>query len=257
VDRVILAMQPEGFISLPQRTDHEEDDDCPGQETFLTDLTARWQTSWNASKEQKLLFLLNRIPKSLDRRWADHRRRNEKDELAPPTESEPHDAIQWLLVHFQVECVLCPSIEMIQSAVHKMTRATCEAPQSRQASELECVKKMKTQAVTSDDLLDRAKDAWSRQLQQVPRLSEVMARNVVRHCPTALSLWQAHQEGDEGRNAALLADILNGATRQIKLSEALCRFVTCENPKDMIFRHGPLSSSNCSRRECVESLRSI
>jgi hypothetical protein len=30
VDRVILAMQPEGFISLPQRTDHEEDDDYPG-----------------------------------------------------------------------------------------------------------------------------------------------------------------------------------------------------------------------------------
>jgi hypothetical protein len=101
---------------------------------------------------------------------------------------------------------------------------------------LECVKKTKTQqAVTSDDLLDRAKDAWLRQLQQVPRLSEVMARNVVRHCPTALSLWQAYQEGNEGRNAALLADILNGTTRQIKLSEALHRFMTCENPKDMIF----------------------
>jgi hypothetical protein len=100
---------------------------------------------------------------------------------------------------------------------------------------LECVKKIKTQAVTSDDLLDRAKDAWLRQLQQVSRLSEVMARNVVRHCPTALSLWQAYQEGDEGRNAALLADILNGATRQMKLSEALYRFMTCENPKDIIF----------------------
>jgi hypothetical protein len=128
VDRVILVMQPEDFIPLLQRTDHEEDDDYPGLETFLTDLIARWQASWNTSKEQKLIFLLNRIPELLDRRWADHRRRNEKDELAPPTESELHDAIQWLLVHFQVECVLCPSIEMIQSAVHKMTRAACEAP---------------------------------------------------------------------------------------------------------------------------------
>jgi hypothetical protein len=109
VDRVIVVMQPEDFISLPQRTDHEEDN-CPGWETFLTDLTARWQASWNASKEQKLLFLLNRIPELLDRRWVDHRRRNEKDELAPPTESEPHDAIQWLLVHFQVECACALSL---------------------------------------------------------------------------------------------------------------------------------------------------
>jgi hypothetical protein len=68
-----------------------------------------------------------------------------------------------------------------------------------------------------------------------PIAASALARNVVRHCPTALSLWQAYQEGDEGQNAALLADILNGATRQIKLSEALCRFMTCENPKDMIF----------------------
>jgi hypothetical protein len=110
VDRVILAMQPEDFIPLPQRTDHEEDDDCPGLETFLTDLIARWQASWNASKEQKLLFLLNSIPESLDRGWADHRRRNEKDELAPPTECEPHDAIQWLLVYFQVECACALSL---------------------------------------------------------------------------------------------------------------------------------------------------
>lgn len=235
VDRVILVMQPEDFIPLLQRTDHEEDDDYPGLEIFLTELIAQWQASWNTSKEPKLLLLLHRIPESLDRQWVDHRRRNKKDELAPPTESELHDAIQWLLVHFQVECVLCPSIEMIQSTVHKMTRAICEAPYIHQVSELECIKKIKTQAVTSDDLLVRAKDTWLRQLQQVPRLSEVMARNVVRHYPTALSLWQAYQEGDEGRNAALLADILNGTSRQIKLSDALYRFMTCEKPKEMIF----------------------
>jgi crossover junction endonuclease EME1 len=235
VDRVILVMQPEDFIPLLQRTDHEEDDDYPGLETFLTDLIARWQASWNTSDQPKLLLLLHRIPESLDRQWIDHRRRNKKDELPPPTESELHDAIQWLLVQFQVGCVLCPSIEMIQSTVHKMTRAICEAPYSHQVSELECIKKIKTQAVTSDRPLDRAKDTWLRQLQQVPRLSEVMARNVVRHYPTALSLWQAYQEGDEGRNSALLADILTGTSRQIKLSEALYRFMTCENPKDMIF----------------------
>jgi hypothetical protein len=40
VDRVILVMRPEDFIPLLQQTGHEEDDDCPGLETFLTDLTA-------------------------------------------------------------------------------------------------------------------------------------------------------------------------------------------------------------------------
>jgi hypothetical protein len=243
VDRVIMVMQPEDFIPLLQRTDHEEDDDYPGLETFITDLIARWQASWNyTSKEPILLLLLHRISETLDRQWVDHRRRNKKDESPPPTESELHDAIQWLLVQFQVGCVLCPSIEMIQTTVHKMTRAICEAPYTRQVSELECIKKIKTQALTSDGPLDRAKDTWLRQLQQVPRLSEVMARNVVRHYPTALSLWQAYQqqhqqqqEGGEARNAALLADILSDTSRQIKLSEALYRFMTCENPKEMIF----------------------
>jgi DNA integrity scanning protein DisA with diadenylate cyclase activity len=144
------------------------------------------------------------------------------------------DALQWLLIQFQVECVHCPDIESIQANVHKLTRGLCEAPYANQVTELECIKKIK-QNPTADDPMNRARDAWLRQLQQIPRLSEAMAVNVVREYPTMQSLWQAYQEGDEAQNVALLADILRGTQRQAKLSEALYRFMTSTNPKEMCF----------------------
>ena len=101
------------------------------------------------------------------------------------------------MIHFQLDCVHhCPSLEWIQANIHKMSRGICEGVYANQVLELPCIKKIK-QGPNTDDLLDRAGDTWLRMLQQVPRISEAEARNIVQHYPTMQSLWQAYQECDE------------------------------------------------------------
>jgi hypothetical protein len=239
MDRIILILEPEEFIPLLRRTEHDEDDDYPALESWLTSLVSRWQTVWKTTKQPKFILLLHRIPEQLDRQWVEHRRNGRKNDPPPPTESELLDAIQWILIQFQVECVLCKSIEMIQSTVHKMTRAICEGPYKNQVSELECIKKIKTQSTNSDKPLDRARDTWLRQVQQVPRISEPMARNIVRHYPTAHSLFEAyhhHQEPANKENGPQLVSniISDSKRREAKLSEQIYRLMTSTNPSEML-----------------------
>jgi hypothetical protein len=251
LDRVICVLQSDDFIPLLQRADHDvdEDDDYPALGKWLTTLISRWQTVWQTTKYPRIVLLLHRIPEALDRHWVELRKRGQKGGESPATDAELHDAIQWILIQFQVECVLCNSIESIQTTVHKMTRALCEAPYVAQVSELECIKKIKMHIDQSSDSvapLERAQDTWLRQLQQVPSISETIARNVVKQYPTARSLWEAYQqrgggqgddfEDDDNANALLLADILsNNNSRQQKLSKALFRFVTSNDSDEMFF----------------------
>jgi hypothetical protein len=250
-DRVIFVLQSDEFIPLLRRAEHDldKDDDYPALGTWLTALISRWQTVWQTTKHPRIMLLLHRIPEALDRQWVELRKSGQKGGVSPATDAELHDAIQWILIQFQVECVLCNSIENIQTTVHKMTRALCEAPYVAQVSELECIKKIKMHIDPSSDSvthLERAKDTWLRQLQQVPFISDSIARNVVKHYPTARSLWEAYQQqgggqGDDfvdGGNAKalLLADILsNNNSRQHKLSKALFRFVTSNDSGEMFF----------------------
>jgi hypothetical protein len=229
-----LVLEPEDFIPLLQRTEHDEDNDYPALTTWLESLKSRWQHVWKTTKEPRIILMLHRIPEALDRQWIDHRRQTKNtDGPSPPTEWELQDAIQWLLVCYQVECIQSSTIESIQSNLEKLTRGLCEAPYANQVSELECVKKIK--ADCGDDRMSKARDTWLRQLQQMNGLSENMARNVIRHYPTLQSLWQAYQDGDDAENKALLAGILNeGKSRQVKLSNNVHRCLTSDNPKEML-----------------------
>ena len=235
IQHVAMLLQPPDFIPLLSRKEYEEDvDDYPALEAWLEDMIHCWQTAWKTPKRPKLLLVLQGIPEALDRLWVEYRRNQGAADQSPPTEAELQDAIQWLLIQFQVECVLSPSIEKTHSTIHKLTRALCEAPYVNQVSELECIKKIKTQIAGDDQPLERVQDTWLRQIQQFPRISEAMARNLVQHYPTALSLWQAYQNGDEGTNGCLVASILSGSCRQIKLSESFYRFITSTKPNDTL-----------------------
>ena len=238
LDRVIIILQPEDFIPLLQRSTDDLDDNYPALCGWLEDQTSRWKTAWRTDKQPKFLLLLHGIPEALDRHWVEHRRHGKKGS-PPPTDAELHDAIQWLLIEFQVECVMSTSVEEIQKTVHKMTRALAENPYGNQVSELECVKKIKTHIDSSESsatLLERASDTWFRQVQQIPRLSEQMASSLVARFPTVRSLWEAyHQQENYSDNACLLADCLSNSRRQMKLSEAVYLFLTSDSPNEMLF----------------------
>lgn len=231
---LVLVLEAEDFLPLLQRECHDVDDNYPALETYLTNLKAKWQQTWKTTKQPRVIFILHKVPETLDRQWVIHRRKNRNTSNSPPTEFELHDAMQWLLIQFQTECIHCPSYESVQANVHKLTRAICEGPYTKNVSELQCIKKIKSTLSGESTPFERARDTWLRQLQQMPRLSENHAYNVVQHYPTMKSLWEAYQHGDEATNSALVADILSETRREAKLSDHLYRCMTTTNPKEML-----------------------
>jgi hypothetical protein len=234
---VILLLEPEDFIPLVRKDIQDEDadyDDYPILKSWLDSLTKQWQSVWNTPKQPKFLILLHRVPEALDRIWINHNKKKKRNEPSPPRERDLEDAINWLTIHFQLDCVHCPSLESIQANIHKMSRGICEGVYADQVSELQCIKKIK-QGPNTDDPLNRARDTWLRMLQQVPRISETKARNIVQHYPTMQSLWQAYQDcDDEAENAGRLANVFDGKSQQMKVSETLYRFMTSENPNELL-----------------------
>ena len=238
LDRLILVLSPHDFIPLLRRSDHGEDEGYPALEAWLKDLFQRWQAVWRLSSAQnpKVLLLLQNVPEALDRQWVEHRRNKPKNEPSPPTEAELHDAINWLLIHYEVECLNCSSAELVQSTIHKMTRSLSAMKYKKQVTELECIKKIKAGVTADDNDFAVAKDTWLRQLQQIPSVSNAKALNVMERYPTAMSLWIAYQTGDEAENPHLLARILSGGKSQEKrLSERIYKLMTSQNPDEMIF----------------------
>ena len=161
---------------------------------------------------------------------------------------ELQDAMQWVLIQFQVESILCSSDEFLQSTVHKMTRGLADKPYIHQVTELECIKKIKQGCVVSNDPLEKARDLWLRQLQQVPGLSETKAQHLAEHFPTCQSLWQAYQwehyceqeeEYDKNKADARCSALLEykfsaDDKRYKKLSDSLYRVLTSNDPYEMI-----------------------
>jgi hypothetical protein len=234
---LILVIESDDFIPLLRRQDKDEDDDFPALEAWLVSIQSRWRQVWGLPKTAvpKILLLLRNLPDALDKKWIDHQRRH-RDEPSLPTQWELLDATQWLLVQFQVECTFCPTVDLIQMIVHKMTRALSDQPYVNQVTELECIKKIKQNAVSQSNPMQKARDVWLRQLQQIPGISETKAQNVVEVYPSCQSLWQAYQqEGGGGQNSTLLASTFSAGIRnEPKLSEAVYKVLTSNEPGEMI-----------------------
>lgn len=251
IQYLVVLFEPDNFIPLLRRDAHEEEDDYPALESWLDALRVQWQRVWSSTfVEPKIIFLLYNLPDALDKKWLEYRRHNRnasRNEAPLPTVKELQDAMQWLLVQFQVECILCPTTEFLQSTVHKMARGLCDKPYTNQVTELECVKKIKQGCVGSDDPLEKAKDVWLRQLQQIPGLSETKAYHIAEHFPTCQSLWQAyqwehhrqqHEDSNHNADAAcsfLLEDKFSADNRRYKkLSDSVYRVLTSNDPNEMI-----------------------
>ena len=236
---VVIVVEAEDFVRLLKRQEKEEDDNYPALEQWLESIKSDWQKVWTVTTtaEPKLLLLLRDLPEKLNSMWVDHRRRH-RNEPSLPTDWELQDAIQWLLVQFQVECMFCPNNELIQVTIHKMARSLSDKPYTNKIAEIECVQKIKGGPILSEDPVDKARDVWVRQLQQVPGLSEDKAHNIIQHYPTCQSLWQTYQrlvgEGRTRDATSLLAGIMAENRNYNKVSEAVFRVMTSNDPKQMI-----------------------
>ena len=249
---LVALFEPDDFIPLLYRDSQDEDDDYPALESWLEDIRSRWLRAWpSAAVEPKIIFLLSGLPEALDKMWINYRRQNRNSSRnggSLPTVRELQDAMQWVLIQFQVECIFCPNDEFLQSTVHKMTRGLADKPYVNQVTELECIKKIKQGCAGSNDPLEKARDVWLRQLQQVPGLSENKAQHLAEHFPTCQSLWQAYQwehyceqEQDYDRDDAnarcssLLDDKFSADNKRYKkLSDSLYRVLTSDDPYEMI-----------------------
>ena len=250
VHYLVALFEPDEIIPLLLRDFQEEGDDYPALESWLDTIRSRWQRAWSSSAEPKIIFLLVGMPEALDKKWIEYRRSHNKSSRirsSLPTVKELQDAMQWVLVQFQVESILCPNDEFLQSTVSKMARGLAEKPYIKQATELECIKKIKQGCVDSNNPLEKATDVWLRQLQQLPGLSETKAQHIVEHFPTIQSLWQAYQwehhrpqEDSEDNDAdtrcsSLLEDKFSAdGKRYKKLSDSLYRVLTSNDPHEMI-----------------------
>ena len=161
----------------------------------------------------------------------------ETQQRQPPTANELHDAITWLLIQFQVECVHCGSYESVANDIIKLTRLLAEQPYQKQVTEIQCVRKIKPECSDMDNDYDRAKDCWIRQLQQIPRVSVPVAHNLAYHYPTAMTLWETYHNPNipEHTKRTLLADCLSSTnTKQTKLSDWIYRVLTSNNPNEIL-----------------------
>lgn len=230
---------PHDFIQLLEREEHDEEDDYPKLQKWLLGVQAGWKAAWNApgNSRPRIILLLHQVPEALDHLWVNHRKRKRKEDRDPPTGEELYDAITWILIQFQVECIHCRSVEDVSHNINKMTRLLSEEPYIRQVTELECIKKIKAGCTDIDPPYERSKDCWVRQLQQVPRISLQKARNLTRHYPTASSLWDVYQDEDltEDEKRMLVSDLFDQAqSRQVKLSDWLYRVMTSEDPNEIL-----------------------
>lgn len=214
-----------------------DDDDYPKLEQWLFGLVTGWRAAWHKTTDDRprIILLLYKITESLDRLWVQYRTGG-RSGRTPPTTEQFHDAVLWMLIQFQVESIHCHSPEDLSHEILKMTRFLAEAPYAKQATELQTFAKLPAHVNDMAPDFDRAQDTWIRQLQQIPRLSADMARNVSMHYPTALSLWKVYQDETmtEDEKRFLLTDLFGTKSAQSKLSNHVYLALTSDDPQEIL-----------------------
>mmetsp|Transcript_19829 Transcript_19829/g.28074 ORF Transcript_19829/g.28074 Transcript_19829/m.28074 type:complete len:485 (-) Transcript_19829:244-1698(-) len=249
---VIVFEDPSKFIKLLQRP--HEDDDYPKLETYLDKVLFQWKLDWDipssstTDTKPSIILLLHQVADEVHRQWnahaksKDNRRSSASSGVvtttaAPVSDAELHDAICFMLVQHQIECLLYDTMEEIIDFITKMTRALSEKPYQQQVTELECIKKIKADnTLAEQDLIAKANDCWVRQLQQLPRMSENFAFNLAQHYATPRQLWNAYQDPNlsEGEKRGLVSSIIQDGRENRKMSDTLYRFMTSSDVKELL-----------------------
>jgi len=232
-DFIDLIQQDE---SSPNESFHQEDDDYPKLEDWLLRLVHGWRAAWKKTEADRprIYLILYQVQDALDKAWVNHRSRGRGPK--PPNTEQLQDAILWMLIQFQIEVVHCCTREDVAKELTKMTRFMANARYQKEATELTCVLKIKSQVSDMAPQYERAKDIWMRQVRQVPRVSQEMAKSFCRFYPTARSLWEAYQSDEYSMDEkqVLVANCFGSRNSQIKLSNMFYRIFNSQNPEELL-----------------------
>jgi len=232
----IIFDTPHNFLDLLVRDGKQDDDDYPKLKEWIEKTVFTWQRLWRLKPPDRprLFVLLNGVEDALEKLWVNLNKRK-KDASTPPTMEELHDALTWVLIQYQVECLRCSNKEEIIKTAKKMTRMVAEEPYAKEISELDGVKKLKSQVSDFADDQEKAEDCWKRQLQQVPGVSLTIASSIVKYYPTMRSLLNEYQSDKytEDEKRGLLVNCC-GNTRKNKISDHIYRILTSEDENELL-----------------------
>lgn len=224
------------FLSLLEQEENDIVNDCyPKLQSWLR----RVRSSISKQKyEQKprIILVLHQILLKLALMWKKGGKR--RPSFSPTNEEELQDAMTWLLMEEQIECEVTTNYTETIEFIISLTRALSELPYYETPTELHCVKKLKTKLVSNQNptSLDKAKDCWKRQLQQIPGISEAKATYLASFYPTARSLMDKYEDTllTEEEKRVLLSGCIQEGRMNGKLSDCLYRFMTGTNENELI-----------------------
>lgn len=246
---IVIVVNDELFLGLLERG--PGDDDYPKLAEWIKTVEIGWRASWNKSDEKerpRIILLLEGVQESLEKQWSSQSRKalkrngsNNSRASYLPTMEELHDALTWVMIRHQVDSVLCKTDDSIVTHLTKATRMLSERPYIAETSELDCVKKIPQHCHAQDPDEIRVQDTFCRQLQQVPRVSGLMAMSVVsNYYPSLQSLWEdyvasetpAHNE--ESDKAYLLAPMFHERSQYPKLAKQIHTILTSDDPDQIL-----------------------
>jgi hypothetical protein len=248
----IVVSDAAAFLKLlerPGRSDGSsggdfDDDDYPALEQWIKGVECGWRAAWSkpsingrtGEAKPRIVLLLDRVLEALDKLWIQHRKAASRNAKVPPTAEDLHDAITWILIQFQVECVHCTCADDISIHLQKITRLLADTPYRRVVTELECVQKLRPECFETDPPSVHAKDCWMRQLQQLPLLSRRMAEHLVHYYPNAQSLHQAYTNPRLSMDEKLMltANLMAPRKSHAKLSSQLYTVLTSNDPNELL-----------------------
>ena len=235
---LVIFADPTKFLDLLEQQD-DDSDDYPKLEEYLSQLQRSWRYTWKQPNHTnpKITLLLPSVKEAVDKLW--HSRNAHLRATmpkAPPGDFELEDAVMWCSIQFNVDVIPLSGDTQLTDFLQKMVRSLSEAPYRNEVTELECIKKIKSDLPATASPLEKANDAWERMLQQVPQLSLARARNAIQFYPTALSLWEDYQDpnASQAQKEGAVADCLGGKSQQIKISKNLYRIMTSSDPNELI-----------------------
>jgi hypothetical protein len=248
----VVVSDAAAFLKLlerPGRTDGSsggdfDDDDYPALEQWIKGVECGWRAAWSkpstngrtGESKPRIVLLLDRVLEALDKLWIQHRKAASRNAKVPPTAEDLHDAIIWILIQFQVECVHCTCADDISIHLQKITRLLADTPYRRVVTELECVQKLRPECFETDPPSVHAKDCWMRQLQQMPRLSRPMAEQLVHYFPNAQSLYQEYTNPRLSMDEKLMltANLMAPRKSHAKMSSQLYTVLTSNDPNELL-----------------------
>mmetsp|Transcript_4858 Transcript_4858/g.9775 ORF Transcript_4858/g.9775 Transcript_4858/m.9775 type:complete len:415 (+) Transcript_4858:239-1483(+) len=215
----VVFEDPKRFLKLLKRTDLTKDD-YPRLREWVV------QVRENFSDVKRLFIVVVDVMGEIDTVWNNSPQR--RNSGLPPSVDDLEEAIIWMLMEEQIECVPARSQAEACEYLMDMTKSLTKQPYEVEPSELQCMNKAK-----KDDKND-AKSYFRRMLVQLPQVTAIKVDKLMEQYPTLTHLVNAYAEcEDDESRAGLLQDKFGGGQVEGVLSERIWKFICSRNGDDM------------------------